>query len=440
MPAVPPAFPEQFDVRVYPASSLSGRLRAQPSKNYTTRYLLGAALSPKQTLVRGIAESEDAAALIRCLRELGATVEHQGQDAVVNGFGGSPRASRTLNVGNAGAVARFLMGITALTTGTTVVTDFPESLGRRPQGDLLSALEALGASVQSQGGRLPVSVSGPVLGGKVSVSAERSSQYASALMFLGPLLPRGLQLELTGALKSQGPLRQTLDTLATFGIEAEASADLRRISIAGGQTYQAREVQVPGDYPGAAAILSAAALLPGEVHLGNLRDPDLQGEREAVRVLQDMGADIMRDGDGWRVRGGQPLRAVVRDGDPFTDAVQALTAAAAFATGQTTWHNVATLRLKECDRISDTRRELERLGLQASETQDSLSVWGTSALAGGQTVSGHGDHRMIMLLTVLGLRAEQPIVITEAHHIRKSYPQFFVDLEKLGARFDYLPA
>ena len=111
---------------------------------------------------------------------------------------------------------------------------------------------------------------------------------------------------------------------------------------------------------------------------------------------------------------------------------------AAFAVGTTTWENVATLRLKECDRVSDTRRELERLGLTASETADSLGVTGTDRIAGGVTVGGHGDHRMIMLLTLLGLRAEQPITITGAHHIRKSYPLFFRDLETLGAKFEYL--
>ncbi|WP_135229398.1 3-phosphoshikimate 1-carboxyvinyltransferase [Deinococcus fonticola] len=431
--------PEQFDVVVHPASSLNGALRAQPSKNYTTRYLLAAALAPGETRVVGVATSEDAGAMLRCLRDWGAGVELVGEDAVIRGFGASPRAGVTLNPGNAGAVARFLMGVAALTTGTTFVTDYADSLGKRPQGDLLDALERLGARVGSNAGKLPITISGPVRGGVVEVSAEKSSQYASALMFLAPLLPAGLDLRLTGDIKSHAPLRQTLDTLAAFGVRASASDDLSRISIPGGQVYQAGRVLVPGDYPGSAAILSAAALLPGEVQLSNLREHDLQGEREAVNVLRDMGAAIVRQGDTLVVRGGRPLRAVTRDGDSFTDAVQALSAAAAFAAGQTTWQNVSTLRLKECDRISDTRRELERLGLTASETQGSLSVTGTAELAGGLTADGHGDHRMIMLLTLLGLRAAAPITITGAHHVRKSYPLFFRHLEALGARFDYLP-
>ncbi|MFC4639510.1 3-phosphoshikimate 1-carboxyvinyltransferase [Deinococcus hohokamensis] len=430
--------PEQFDVIVHPAQELRGEVRAQPSKNYTTRYLLAAALAPGETRVVGVATSDDAAAMLRCLEAWGAGVERVGDDAVIRGFGPSPRAGVTLNPGNAGAVARFLIGVAALTSGTTLVTDHPDSLGRRPQGDLLAALERLGARVSSEGGRLPVTISGPVRGGVVEVSAERSSQYASALMFLGPLLPDGLDLRLTGDIKSHAPLRQTLDTLATFGIQARASEDLSRIHLPGGQTYRAGRVAVPGDYPGSAAILTAAALLPGEVRLSNLREHDLQGEREAVAVLRDMGADIVREGDALTVRGGQPLRAVTRDGDGFTDAVQALSAAAALAQGETTWENVATLRLKECDRISDTRAELQRLGLDVRETEDSLSITGAPGLAGGVTADGHGDHRMIMLLTLLGLRAAAPLRITGAEHIRKSYPDFFGHLQGLGARFEFV--
>lgn len=435
----PDGLPEAFDVLVHPARGLSGELRAQPSKNYTTRYLLAAALAGGETRVVGIATSEDAGAMLRCLEAWGAGVSLVGEDAVIRGFGASPRAGVTLNPGNAGAVARFLMGVAALTTDTTLITDYPESLGKRPQADLLEALERLGARVNSHGGRLPVTISGPVQGGTVEVSAERSSQYASALIFLGPLLPRGLDLRLTGQIKSHAPLRQTLDTLGAFGVSYSASEDLSRVSIPGGQTYRAGHVAVPGDYPGSAAILAAAALLPGEVRLDNLREHDLQGEREAVAVLREMGADIVREGDTLIVHGGQPLCAVTRDGDGFTDAVQALTAAAALAQGTTTWENVSTLRLKECDRISDTRRELQRLGIGAEETADSLSVTGAARIAGGVTADGHGDHRMIMLLTLLGLKADAPIRITGAHHIRKSYPLFFRHLETLGARFDYLP-
>lgn len=430
--------PTQFDLRVFPATRLEGELQAQPSKNYTTRYLLAAALSQGQTQVRGVADSEDARALITCLRQWGASIDLTGSDALVTGFGACPRPGQTLDVGNAGAVARFLLGICPLTANTTITTPFPDSLGQRPQDDLLAALRALGAQVTGAQ-HLPVTVSGPVRGGKVEVEASRSSQFVSALLWLAPLLPLGLELHLTGEIKSEGPIRQTLHTLATFGIQAQATPDLRQIRVAGGQSYQATEVRVPGDYPGSAALLVAGATLPGVVSIRGLQPDDLQGERAALEVLRDMGANLTQTGDCVTVRGGAALQAVVRDGDAFTDAVQVLCAAANAAQGQTTWHNVATLRLKECDRISETRRELLRLGIEATETADSLSIVGQTELVGGIVADGHGDHRMIMLLVLLGLRARRPIVITGAHHLRKSYPDFLADMTRLGAHFEVLP-
>ena len=92
-----------------------------------------------------------------------------------------------------------------------------------------------------------------------------------------------------------------------------------------------------------------------------------------------------------------------------------------------------------CRRLKIQKRLFNTYRRSRSETNDSLTVTGTTELAGGLTADGHGDHRMIMLLTLLGLRATAPVTITGAHHIRKSYPLFFRHLEALGANFDYLP-
>ncbi len=438
--------PEKFDVVVHPVSNLKGELTAQPSKNYTTRFLIASALSEGQTLVRGVATSQDSQALQECLEQWGATLERRGADILVTGFGANPKDHQTLNPHNAGAVARFLMALAGLTRQTDFITDHPDSLGKRPHGDLLLALEQLGASTHSNAGMLPIRIESNGLqvdklqGGKVTVSANLSSQYTSGLIFLAPLLERGLEITLTGEIKSHGPLRQTLHTLELFGIHSQASEDLRVITITGNQKYQipTGEITVPGDYPGSMAILGAAVLSGEEVILHNLLEHDLQGERAGVAVLQDMGADIVRSGATLTIRGQKILHSLVRDGDFFTDGVQALSAVAAFAIGNTTWENVYTLRLKECDRITDTKDELLRLGILAGETEDSLSIAGVARLEGGITAGGHGDHRMIMMLTLLGMRAQKPITITGAEHIRKSYPDFFAHLEGLGAKFDYL--
>src|SRR5690606_37367606 len=110
-------------------------------------------------------------------------------------------------------------------------------------------------------------------------------------------------------------VRQTLQVLREAGIRVEASDDLRRFHVPGGQRYQPREYTVPGDYPGAAALMAAAAVVPSDVTIPRLFR-DEQGERQAVDVLAAMGADITHDGQQVRIRGGRPLRGGRFDGDP----------------------------------------------------------------------------------------------------------------------------
>jgi 3-phosphoshikimate 1-carboxyvinyltransferase len=427
-----------MDVRVYPAERLNGVINPPSSKNYTTRYLLAAALAEGESVVHFPAHSEDSEAMQQCLTALGADLRREGDLLRVRGFGRHPQSPGTLSPGNAGAVLRFLVAVCAATLKqVTFVTEYAESLGRRPQGDLLEALQQLGARTMSREGRLPITIfGGDLQGSTVQVSGEVSSQFASGLLFAAPLIGHGLTIEVTGDLKSRPPIRQTLQVLREAGIKVEAAENLRRFVVPGGQHYQAREYVVPGDYPGSAAIMAAAAVLPSDVTIERLFE-DEQGERGAIAVLAEMGADITHDGERVRIRGGRALRGQEFDGDPFTDAVLALTAAATLAEGRTRFYNVANLRVKECDRISDYRTELNKLGARVDEEQAALIIDGLpQGLSGGATVDSRIDHRVIMGLTIAALRGREPVVIREAHHVAKSYPAFFDHLRSLGARIE----
>lgn len=427
-----------MDVRVYPAARLAGLIDPPSSKNYTTRYLLAAALADGESLIRFPASSEDSEALQRCLVDLGARLTPDGDRLWVRGFGRRPANPGRLNPGNAGAVLRFLMAVCAATLPqVTFVTEYADSLGKRPQADLLQALGQLGARSMSRAGRLPITLfGGDLKGGTVRVSGQVSSQFTSGLLFAAPLIGHPLTIEVTGDLKSKPPIRQTIQVLREAGITVEVADDLRRFHIPGDQHYQPREYIIPGDYPGSAAIMAAAAILPSDVTIQRLFT-DEQGERGAIGVLATMGVDITHDGERVRVRGGRPLQGARFDGDPFTDAVLALTAAAVFAEGQTTFYNVENLRFKECDRISDYRAELNRAGARVEEAQDALIIHGMpQGVAGGATVESRVDHRVIMGLTILALRSQAPVLIRGAHHVAKSYPAFFDHLRSLGARIE----
>lgn len=428
-------------VKIIPTRRLQGVVEPPPSKNYTTRCLLAAALAEGESIIRRPAESEDASALKRCLAALGAELIPDGPDLRVRGFGRRPKNPGVLDVGNAGTVLRLLLGVGALLPEVTFVNSYPESLGKRPNQDLLDALTSLGVECRAEaGGRLPITLRGGDRlnqmppGGRIEVSGEKSSQYLSSLLFLAPLLDRDVEIRVGGSLKSKPLIRQTLEVLSSVGIKVEAAKDLSSFQVAGGQAYQPNEHTVPVDYPAVAALLSAAAIVQSDVTFTGLL-PDAQGERAILDVLAQMGADIEHFGPLVRIRGGRPLRGIEFDGDQAIDAIPAMVAVACLAEGQSRFYNVENLRYKECDRITDYRTELNKAGFSVHETQSEILVEGSpNGAIGDVEVDSHFDHRVIMGLTIVGLRTRKGLIINEAQHVAKSYPGFFDQMRLMGAK------
>lgn len=295
---------------VHPTPNLQGEIQALSSKNYTTRYMLAAALAEGRSRIHFPAHSEDSEAMRRCLRDLGAKLIEDEQTLTIEGFGAAPIQAKQLDVGNAGAVLRFLMGIASLSDEITFVNTYPESLGQRPHDDLIQALEQMNVSVDHNEGKLPITIrGGQPQGGKITVSGEVSSQYLSALLFLTPLLQEDSEITVTGDLKSKVVVGQTLEVLAQAGIEIEANHDLTKYKVRGQQTYQAREYTVQGDYPGSAAVLAAAAVTHSDVKIHRLEEDSKQGERAVIDVLNAMGVPLTHKDGTVHVRGKSLLKA-----------------------------------------------------------------------------------------------------------------------------------
>lgn len=429
-----------MDMIVTPTGRLQGEIQALSSKNYTTRYLLVAALAEGTSTIRYPAHSEDSDALRRCIRDLGAVVEEDDEKIVIKGFGRHPFPAKELNVGNAGAVLRFLMAVASLLPEVTFVNTYPQSLGKRPHDDLIAALQSMGVEVEHQNGRLPITIrGGNPRGGKIQVSGSVSSQYLSALLFLAPLLEEDSEIEVLNDLKSKVVVGQTLEVLEQAGIVVEASADLMHYRIPGRQQYKAQTYTVQGDYPGSAAILAAAAVTDSDVTVHRLLENSKQGERAVVDVLRSMGVPLTHENGVVHVQGNGKLIAGEFDGDEFTDGVLAMVAAAVFAEGTSRFYNVENLRYKECDRITDYLAELRKAGANVEEKKDEIIVHGRpEGLEGGVEIDAHFDHRVIMALTVVGLRSKQPLRIRDAHHVAKSYPNYFDHLKALGAQVEWV--
>jgi 3-phosphoshikimate 1-carboxyvinyltransferase len=428
---------------VAPGSVIRGEPLLPSSKYYTLRYLLAATLAEGESQILFPAISDDSEALFRGCRALGADlawIDEPGTTLRVRGVG-RPRAAgpQTIDVGNAGAVLRLLLGVAALLPEATFVTEYPQSLGRRPNRELLEALTALGARCEAADpeGYLPITVRGGRLrGGRVRVSGARSSQYLSALLFLAPLLEEPLVIEVLDGLKSEGMVRLTLRVLQEAGIELEYDAALRRFEIPAPQHYRPGVYSVPGDYPGAAAMLAACAAATDPSSMLRLtRLPPGEEDGEALlAALLAMGCDLRREGETVIMRGGRRLRALEMDGDRAIDCIPVLVALACFAEGRSVFYNIESLHYKESDRINDLCSELRRAGCAVTPLEDAILVEGRpQGIEGGVSVDGHSDHRLLMALAIVALRSRSGLTLTGVEHIAKSYPQFFAELRRLGA-------
>jgi 3-phosphoshikimate 1-carboxyvinyltransferase len=440
-------------VRIYPSVPLQGAVYPPSSKYHTLRYIVAALLASGSSVIRGPAESDDTDVLVNACRQLGGTLRYdeaplepgEPHTLLVNGTGGhiSAESGGIVNVGNAGAVLRLLLGICALSPEPiTLTTPHPASLGRRPNADLLQALTQLGAIIEcaSPEGRLPIRIQrGRLRGGKVRVSGKKSSQYISSLLFLAPLLEEGLEIEIVDGLASASFVDLTIRVLQESGITVITNQLYSHYVVPGGQQYRPLDYTIPGDYPSAAALLAAVAVAKGEITITNLQRDDDQGGA-LLEIFSSTGVRLTHNGSSVIANARGPLRGISCAGDMIIDSVPVIVAAACFASQPSRIDNVANLRLKESDRIYDLAKELNALGCQVHPSGDALEIVpvGADGAHGGVAVDAHSDHRLVQALSIAGLGSKQPVTITHAEHIAKSYPRFFADLSSLGAKIEWI--
>ena len=433
-------------IRIHSSAPLSGIILPPSSKYHTLRYILVGFLAQEMSTIYYPAMSDDTDVLLQACSRLGAHVHIESQAdkrriLSIRGTGGILKTppDATIDVGNAGAVLRLLLGICALSSETlTFTTPYTQSLGRRPNTDLLRALAKLGATIESHSdeGTLPIKIrGGQIHGGRIRIPGKKSSQYISALLFLAPLLKEGLEIEIIDELTSAFFLDLTIAVLEKAGIEVITRDPYKYYAVPGMQNYQSGDYIIPGDYPSAAALLAAVAIAKGKITITNLRSDDTNGEA-ILEVFSEMGVQITRAGDTITAMSRGPLHGVVFDGNKTIDSVPVIAAAACFANTPSRIYNVANLHLKESDRINDLARELNKAGCHVTPSADSIEIYpaGLKGIQGGVELDAHADHRLIEAFVAVGLAANRPITVSNAFHIAKSYPQFFDDLVELGAK------
>lgn len=408
----------------------SATVTAPPSKSYSVRALLLGAMADGTTTIVNCLDADDTRYALEALRTMGFEIAGTFKDGVRIG----PRRSMSANevpifVGNAGTATRFLTGWLTFMPGRFLLSG-EKRMHQRPIGDLVDVLMSIGGEVEyvEREGYPPLRIRGKRMRGgfDVTIAADTSSQFASALMLAGATLPDGISLHLT-SVASAPYIDITADILRAFGAEVTRSGN--DVAVRAARLH--RDVyNVEGDYSSASYWFAAAAATSGNITIRGLAHPSAQGDARFLEILRMMGCDVIAGDDGAiTVSRVGALRGGRFDCNSTPDIVPTLAAIAPLAESAVEITNVANLRVKESDRLATVTSELRRLGVKVEERPDGLLVrpgWSAEPAV----IETHNDHRIAMAFAVAGL-ARGGVTIAAEQVVSKSYPRFWKTLDEV---------
>ncbi|SCX12390.1 3-phosphoshikimate 1-carboxyvinyltransferase [Agrobacterium sp. DSM 25558] len=406
-----------------PNHSLSGKVEPPGSKSITNRVLLLAGLAKGRSLLTGALKSDDTLYMADALRAMGVDVtEPDATSFVVESSGVLTAPNKPLFLGNAGTATRFLTAAVASVDGTVVV-DGDEHMRKRPILPLVEALNALGIEAKAATGCPPVTVKGNGQGftkDSVTIDANLSSQYVSALLMAAPCGAQPLDIILAGEdIGAKGYIDLTVSAMEAFGATVErVSNTIWRVHPTG---YKATDFHIEPDASAATYLWGAELLTGGQIDIGTPSDKFTQPDAKAYAVMAQF-----------------PNLPAEIDGSQMQDAIPTIAVLAAYNTTPVRFVGIANLRVKECDRIRALSLGLNaiREGL-AEEDGDDLIVHADPDLA-GQTVSASidtfHDHRIAMSFALAGLKTGG-IAIQNPSCVGKTYPGYWKALASLGVDY-----
>lgn len=406
------------------------------SKSYTNRALLISALAKGKSVLYKPLISDDTRYMIKALRQLGVKIAVKKKSIEVWGNGGQfikkpGKHIPKIYLGNAGTAVRFLTAALTLYPGQIEITG-NERMQKRPIQDLVDALVQLGVKVHAlkKNGCPPLITGGGLKGGNVAIKASDSSQFLSALLMVAPYAQKPVVIKVSKELTSRPYIDMTLSIMERFGAQV-INKNYREFQVF--YNYEPLKYTIEPDASSATYPYALAALHQSTVQIPNLDCDSQQADMFFLHVLKIMGCtvDIFRC---LKVRGPKKLLPLGKiDLNRCPDAAMTVAILAALAKGKSTLTGLATLRLKETDRLHALAVELTKVGVKVVEKKDALIIDGNPETLHGATIETYDDHRMAMCFGILGT-CVPGITILNAECVSKTYPTFWKDIQKLGIK------
>jgi 3-phosphoshikimate 1-carboxyvinyltransferase len=364
--------------------------------------------------------SRDSLLMAAGLRSMGVTIEDQGEDWYV--IPAALCGPAKVDVGNAGTVMRFLPPLAALAEGDVHFDGDPRS-HERPLDGVIDALRVLGARIDDQDtGRLPLTVrgGGAVDGGVVEVDASSSSQFVSALLLSGARYNQGVEVRHVGSsVPSMPHIQMTVDMVRAAGAQVDDN-EPNVWRVAPGVLF-GRDMTVEPDLSNAAPFLAAALVGGGSVTIRDWPQQTTQPGDALRQIFADMGGVVEYVPGGLKLTGTGTVHGITADLHDVGELTPVIAAVAALAGSPSAFSGIAHLRLHETDRLAALVTEINRLGGDASETEDGLEIR-PRPLHGG-VFHTYDDHRLAQAGAVIGLLVDG-VEVENVETTQKTMPDF----------------
>lgn len=408
-------------------------ITAPPSKSYTHRALIIAALADGESRIFGQLDADDTRMTARALMQMGVRIDWGKDVIIVQGTGGRLKPpDQPIDIADSGTSMRLLTGLALLAEGPVTLTG-SDRMKERPLGPLIETLNNAGGTIcyLEKSGCPPVLIDGTLTGGRIMIDGSVSSQFVSSLLIAAPYASEDSDIILTGDPVSVPYILMTREIMEKFGVEVlkrEGPDGNSAFHVPGNTSYRSSEYTVEGDFSSASYWFALAAVTGGSVTVQGLNPASVQGDRQLIDILVKMGCESKITSDSITITGKHPLNGITVDMSDCPDIVQTVCMVAAIAASETRITGVHHLRMKESDRIAAIADGLTALGGRVETEEDAIVI--TPSLLHGGVIHPENDHRTAMSFAILGC-VTGDLTILDAGCVTKSYPGFWEELKRV---------
>ncbi len=414
-------------------STIQGTLKSPPSKSCMQRACAAALLKNGETIIENFGISNDDNAAIEIIKQLGASVEISDEQLIINSnFSKLKLENILLNCGESGLSLRMFTPIAALLNEEITITG-SGSLLNRPIDFFENILPHLGVKVEATNNQLPIKIKGSLQPKNIEIDGSLSSQFLTGLLFAYSYKNEDATIKVNN-LRSKPYIDLTLQVLKDFGMNVPTNLKYETFIFQPTKQLTNKTINytVEGDWSNAAFLLVAGAIA-GSIAVTGLDSNSTQADKKILEVLKQCNCNVNISNNSITIANKNSLSAFNFDATDCPDLFPPLVALSSYCNGTSIISGVSRLLHKESNRAITLQQEFGKMGVEIILQDDEMLIKGTGEMKGA-TINSHNDHRIAMACAIAALKANGQTVIENANAIDKSYPGFYEDLKKNGAK------